>query len=172
MSAARTHRPVDDNEYVAIQRFLYREAALLDRREYQQWLALLTDDVIYRVFARVTRDAQATSLDYAIIDEDATSLKMRVDQISNPRLTRAENPPAFTRRFVSNFEAKVEAPDQFAVESNLLIYRNRMNIPNGGLYVGERHDLLRRMNGELRLAQRHVRLDQTILHDGAVSTLF
>ena len=89
---------------------------LLDRREYQQWLALLTDDVIYRVFARVTREAQATSLDYAIIDEDATSLKMRVDQISNPRLTRAENPPAFTRRFVSNFEANFETPDQFAVE--------------------------------------------------------
>jgi 3-phenylpropionate/cinnamic acid dioxygenase small subunit len=172
MNAARTDRAVDDKDYVAIQRFMYREASFLDRREYQHWLGLLTDDIVYRVSARVSRDAEATSLDYAIIDEDASSLKMRVEQISNPRLTRAENPPAFTRRFVSNFEASLQAPDRFAVDTNLLIYRNRMNIPNGGFYVGERHDLLRRIDGDLRLAQRHVRLDQAVLHDGAVSTLF
>jgi ethylbenzene dioxygenase beta subunit len=172
MSDDRTRRPVGDKDYVAIQRFLNREAAHLDRREYQQWLDLLTDDILYRVTARVTRDAEASDLDYAILDEDAASLKMRVTQISNPRLTRAENPPAFTRRFVSNLEATLEAPGVFSVETNLLIYRNRMNVPNGGFYVGERHDVLRRTNGAFRLARRHVRLDLSVLYDGAVSTLF
>jgi 3-phenylpropionate/cinnamic acid dioxygenase small subunit len=166
------HRPVDDDDYVAIQRFLYREAAHLDRREYQQWLGLITDDIIYQVTARVSRYAEETALDYAIIDEVAVSLKMRVEQIANARLTRAENPPAFTRRFVCNFDATVQAPEEFAVVSNLLVYRNRMNLPEGALYVGERRDLLRRMNGDLRLARRHVRLDQAVLNDGAVSTLF
>jgi 3-phenylpropionate/cinnamic acid dioxygenase small subunit len=172
MSDDRTNRLVGDEDYIAIQRFLYGEARFLDRREYQRWLGLLTDDILYRVMARVTRDAEAGSLEYAIVDEDAAGLKLRVEQISNPKLTRAENPPAFTRRFVSNFEVSIETPDEFSVQSNLLIYRNRTNLPNGGLYVGERQDVLRRTNGELRLARREVRLDQSVLYDGVVSTLF
>ena len=58
------------------------------------------------------------------------------------------------------------------VEANLLVYRNRPNVPDGGLYAGERHDVLRRVDGELRLARRLVRLDQTILYGGPLSTLF
>jgi hypothetical protein len=58
------------------------------------------------------------------------------------------------------------------VEANLLVYRNRPNVPDGGLYAGERHDVLRRVDGELRLARRLVRLDQTILFGGPLSTLF
>jgi 3-phenylpropionate/cinnamic acid dioxygenase small subunit len=41
-----THaRAVDNNLYIDIQRFLFREAALLDQRDYSSWLSLLTDDV-------------------------------------------------------------------------------------------------------------------------------
>ena len=96
---------VDNGLFVEIQRFLFREAALLDRREYAGWLSLTTDDIQYRVTAAVARDAGAKAVDYAIIDEDKTGLKSRIDQISNPRLTRAENPPSMVRRVVSNIEA-------------------------------------------------------------------
>src|SRR5689334_1056933 len=85
---------VDNGLYVEIQRFLYREAALLDRREYSAWLALIAEDIHYRVTASVARDAGATPVEYAIVDENLTGLKSRVDQISTPRLTRAENPPS------------------------------------------------------------------------------
>src|SRR4051812_32459306 len=99
-------RDVDDALYVAIQRFLYREAALLDRRDYAGWLGLLTDDIQYRVDAQVARDAGVAPVEYAIVDENLVGLKSRIDQISNPRLTRAENPPSLTRRIVSNIEAQ------------------------------------------------------------------
>src|SRR3974390_1942394 len=95
-------RAVDDSTYLAIQRFLYRETALLDRHDYGGWLALTTDDIRYLVHAKGGRGADADAVDYAIIDEDLVGLKARIDQISNPKLTRAENPPSLTRRVLSN----------------------------------------------------------------------
>jgi 3-phenylpropionate/cinnamic acid dioxygenase small subunit len=165
-------RPVDDPTYLQIQRFLFREAALLDRRDYAGWLALTTEDVRYRVNAMVSRDAAAQAVDYAIIDEDLAGLKSRIDQISNPKLTRAENPPSMTRRVVSNIEAYDDASDgQFLVTSYLLAYRGRPSLPAGGFYVAERRDVLRRTAAGWRLAGRDVHLDQVMLFDGALSTL-
>ncbi|HEV8260501.1 MAG TPA: aromatic-ring-hydroxylating dioxygenase subunit beta, partial [Burkholderiales bacterium] len=94
-----------------------------------------------------------------------------VEQISNPRLTRAENPASLTRRFVSNVQA-TRLETGYLVESNLLIYRARSALPQGSFYVGERRDLLVRLDGELRLIRRDVRLDQEVVFHGAVSTLF
>lgn len=173
MSEEGIGTPVSDAAYLRIQRLLYREAAFLDDREFRAWLGLLTDDIRYRVTAQVIRDTASAGVDYAIIDEDAVALRSRVDQISNPRLTRAENPPSLTRRFVSNVRASHgDRPSEFVVKSNLLVYRNRANVPEGGFYVGERSDILRRMGSELQVASRHVRLDQAVLYGGPVSILF
>jgi 3-phenylpropionate/cinnamic acid dioxygenase small subunit len=156
----------------AIQRFLFVEAQLLDRRDYRQWLSLLTDDVTYRVLAYVNRDAEAGPLAYAVIDEQALRLKARVEQILDGKLTHAENPPTLTRRFVSNvLVAAGERADEFLVTSNLLVYRTRPNISEGAFYAAERTDILRRLDGALRIARREVRLDQSVLH-GSMSTLF
>ena len=112
------------------------------------------------------------AVDYAIIDENQSRLKSRIDQISNPRLTRAENPPSLTRRVVSNIEAyHGKAPDEFSVISYLLAYRSRPSAPEGGFYVAERHDALRKVDSRLAPGTRYVRLDHTMLFDGALSTL-
>lgn len=173
MSEHAAGAPVGDGDYIAITRFLTREAALLDRRAYGEWLGLLTEDIVYRVTAQVVRETAVGNQDYAIIDEDATSLRMRVEQIANPRLTRAENPATLTRHFVSNIEARHGSrPGEFEVEANLLVYRNRAGVPEGALYAGARSDLLRRTDGSLRLARRLVRLDHSIIYGGPVSILF
>jgi 3-phenylpropionate/cinnamic acid dioxygenase small subunit len=171
MSGARM-QPVGNETYVEIQRFLFREAALLDNRQYVDWLALLDEDIHYRVTARVVRDAGADAADYAIVEEYLVGLKSRIDQISNPRLTRAENPASLTRRFVSNVEAcSGAAPGEFAVTSYILAHRSRRNVPEGGFYVAARQDVLRHSGAGLRLARRLVRLDQSTLFDGALSTI-
>src|SRR5262249_19802932 len=113
-----------------------------------------------------------SALDYAIIDERMTGLKSRVDQISNPRLTRAENPPSMMRRVVSNIEAQhAGGPSEFSVESYLVAYRSRPGAPEGGFYVSVRHDRLRRSGAGWRLARRTVHLDHLMLFDGALSAL-
>jgi 3-phenylpropionate/trans-cinnamate dioxygenase subunit beta len=163
---------VDSGLYVEIQRFLYREAALLDRREYNAWLSLVTEDIHYRVTASVARDAGAAAVEYAIVDEKMIGLKSRIDQISNPRLTRAENPPSLTRRVVSNIEANhSEKEGEFSVVSYLLAYRSRPSAPEGGFYVAVRHDTLRRNDTDWRLARRNVQLDHTMIFNGSLSTL-
>ena len=163
---------VDAATYFAIQRFLFGEAALLDRRNYRAWLSLLTDDVHYRVMANVNRDADLGPLPYALIDEPAARLKARVEQILNAKLTHAENPPTLTRRFVTNVMASAgERDGEYVATCNLLMYRTRPDIPDGALYAGERTDVLRRIDGAFRIARREVRLDQALIH-GSMSTLF
>jgi 3-phenylpropionate/cinnamic acid dioxygenase small subunit len=165
-------RPVDHATYVEIARFLFREAALLDRRDYAGWLALTTEDIHYRVHAKVARDAGAPPVEYAIVDEDRPGLMSRVEQISDPKLTRAENPPSMTRRVVSNIEAyDGQTAGQFLVDSYLLAFRRRPSAPEGGFYVAERHDVLQKAAGGWRLARREVHLDHLMLVDGALSTL-
>ncbi len=163
---------VDSGLFVEIQRFLYREAAVLDRREYGAWLSLIAEDIHYRVMASVAREAGTAAVEYAIVDENLTGLKSRIDQISNPRLTRAENPPSLTRRVVSNVEAfHTKKQDEFSVVSYLLAYRSRPSAPEGGFYVAVRHDTLRQTNADWRLARRNVQLDHIMIFDGALSTL-
>jgi 3-phenylpropionate/cinnamic acid dioxygenase small subunit len=53
----------------------------------------------------------------------------------------------------------------------LLAYRSRPSVPEGGFYVAERHDVLRKTGSDWRLARRSVRLDHVVLFDGALSTL-
>jgi 3-phenylpropionate/cinnamic acid dioxygenase small subunit len=112
------------------------------------------------------------AVDYSIVDEDALALKSRIDQISNPKLTRAENPPSLTRRFVSNIEAyQGSTPGEVLATSYLLAYRSRSSVPEGGFYVAQRQDTLRKGASGWRLARRLVQLDQTMLFDGALSTI-
>jgi len=172
MGSAAPGAAVSDTEYIEIQRFMHHEAALLDRREFMAWLDLLTDDIVYRVSAQVTRHGEAGPEHYAIIDEETDSLVLRVRQLADPRLTRAENPPSLTRRLVSNLEAThAVPPDSFAVVTNILVHRARARVKETGTYMGSRSDVLRRSGGKLLIAERHVLLDHTILHDGSMSTL-
>lgn len=161
-----------DSEFIEVQRFLTREAALLDQRQYAQWLRMLADTIKYRVTACAIREAGLGNLHYAIIDEDMAGLRSRVDQISNPKLTRAENPPTLTRRLISNVDVQRLPDGGYEVRSNVLIYRSRPGYPEGALYVGARTDILQRVKQELRIARRQVDLDQQVLTDGGVSTLF
>ncbi len=172
MNSAAPGTAVSDAEYIEIQRFMHHEAALLDRREFMAWLDLLTDDIGYRISAQVARLAEAGPERYAIIDDDRASLELRVGQIADPRLTRAENPPSLTRRFISNLEAtRAATPDAFAVTTNLFVHRARARADESGAYVGESHDILRRTRGAMLIASRHVHLDHPELRDGSLSTL-
>jgi 3-phenylpropionate/cinnamic acid dioxygenase small subunit len=165
-------RPVNADQHFEIEQFLFREAALLDRRMLAEWFDLLCRDISYRVAARVIREANASSQDYFIIDEGSDALRRRIDQISNPKLTYAENPPTFTRRFVSNVQAaEMSGGLAYKVTSNFILYRHRLETPDGDFYVGERHDVLQRTDGGLRIRERFARLDQAIF-SGSVSVIF
>ena len=146
--------------------FLYQEAELLDRGAHDEWLDLLAEDIQYRMPVRVTRErgrGEVFSPDMGFFIEDRRTLQLRVDRLKTD-FAWAENPPSRTRRFVSNVRVTPGAtPDQVAVRSYFLLYRNRGGPADTDMIAGERHDLLRRSEGRWRLARRTIYVDQTTL---------
>ena len=118
----------------------------------QAWLDLLTDDIRYRVLAPTVRalEAQEPAPEVVFMDEDKASLRPRVLQLTTPGYTIAENPPSLTRRFVTNiFVTRGAGAEQFAVRSNLLLYRSRGAGQAPFLFSAERHDTLQAAGGDL-----------------------
>lgn len=146
--------------------FLYKEAELLDDQKLHEWLDLLTEDIDYKVPRRVTRERDADQSEFSdesyLYREDMGTLTTRVNRYDR-EYAWAENPPSRTRRFVSNVRIHEESSDGFHAKSNLLLYRNQGDTTEKDLIVGEREDVLRRVDDDLKLAQRTVHLDQTIL---------
>jgi len=161
-----------DRDYLAVSRFLYREAALLDEREYKAWLSLLADDLSYKVYVRLLREIASGPAEYAIIDDGLPAIQSRVAQLSQSPLTKAENPPSFTRRFITNVEVwgGTEA-GTFVVHSNIQLHRVRGTAIAGTSYVGKRTDRITRTKTGFLLQARTVRLDQAIVFDGALALL-
>jgi 3-phenylpropionate/cinnamic acid dioxygenase small subunit len=75
----------------------------------------------------------------------------------------AEDPPSFTRRFVTNVRIDPADPFELRVRDYLLLYRSRGDRGVYDLLSGERHHVLRPNNGSFQIASRRVILDQASL---------
>jgi 3-phenylpropionate/cinnamic acid dioxygenase small subunit len=154
-------------------RFLFREARMLDAGDLDTWLTMLTDDIEYCVPVRTTHygrgedEFSATSRHF---DEDMFSLTMRVKRLAT-RYAWAEDPPSRNRHMISNVLVETITPGgELEVTSNVLLVRTRFDDARLEALSGARHDLLRRVDGALRLARRTVYLDQTTLPVGSITT--
>ncbi len=178
-----------DDTLREIEQFLYREARLLDARQYHQWLELLTEDVRYWMPMRSNRypahSKALASLDearqesreltepheLAIMDETRDSLRRRIERLDSG-LAWAEDPPSRTRHFIANIEAQpTETAGETRVYSNFIMYRTRGEREED-FYVGSREDILRRTPGGWRIAYRKVILDQNVMPAKNVSNFF
>jgi len=156
-----------------VEEFLYREAELLDERRYEEWLDLFTEDVHYWMPMRrnVPRDEPEreftrAGVDVNWFDEGKDTLTRRVRQILTG-LHWAEEPPSRICHLVANVQVlraspAGPAPAEVEVKSRFIVYRNRVETETDFL-VGKREDLLRRVGGDWRIAQRKIVLDQSVL---------
>lgn len=151
--------------------FLNEEAELLDEGRLREWLDLLTDDVVYQVPIRITKEhgngegSRVTGVmeDSFHLDEDRDSLEMRVDRIETG-FAWAEEPPTRLRHVIGNVRVKTtHDPDRVEVRSNLLLYHARWDRPDYNVLSGERRDVLVREDGDWKLSQRLVVLDNTVI---------
>ena len=180
---------VDDALCREIEQFLYREARLLDERRFHEWLELFTDDVRYWMTSRSNRyprhskaiaildpgryvdDDMPGDDDLAVLDEDKQSLVARVRRLDTG-MAWAEDPPSRTRHLISNIELEpVESPDVLRVYSNFLVYRSRGETEQD-FYIGARGDMLRCIDGDWKIAERKITLDQNVLLAKNVSVFF
>jgi 3-phenylpropionate/cinnamic acid dioxygenase small subunit len=158
-------RPASAEQYHAAMLFLVEEAELLDAARYRQWLELLTDDISYRMPVRVTA---AHTLDDSFLPgmdhfrEDHYSLEKRVQRFETDHAW-TEDPPSRTRRFVTNFRVWSGKDDELVVKSYLLLFRSRGDVRQPDFVSAERVDVLRTVEGDLRLAERLIAVDESVL---------
>jgi 3-phenylpropionate/cinnamic acid dioxygenase small subunit len=172
-----------------VAQFLYREARLLDRRQFQAWLDLFTDDVHYWMPMRSNRyprsskalkifdperyaDDELTRRDeLALLDETKSTLSRRIARLETG-MAWAEDPPSRTRHLITNIEIEAGVkPDELQVYSNFLVYRTRAETEEE-FFIGSRDDVLRRVGDHWKIARRQIVLDQTVLAVKNISIFF
>ena len=156
-----------------IEEFLFREAELLDERRYEDWLALIADDIRYWMPMRRNvkvgeQQREFTRADHDInwFDEGRETLERRVKQIMTG-IHWAEEPVSRITHIVSNVQLLEAMPSvagaaEVAVKCRFLIYRNRVETETD-ILVGKREDRLRRAGNGWQIARRKIILDQNVL---------
>ncbi len=108
--------------------------------------------------------------DLVFIDDDIARLRARAVRL-NSRHAHREYPWSRTRRFVSNVRVEETNDGELSVTSNVLVYRFRNG--EGAPYVGSIDYVLRRDDGDLKIAYRRAVLDlEALSWHGAVSIIF
>lgn len=158
-----------------VEQFYYREARLLDNRQYQSWLALCSPEIRYVMPARsnplvdnrmqgneemisVERELEGLDSDGCPIrDENYVYLMLRVERAFK-RNSWAENPPARTRRIIGNVEIQTVSGDQLRTMNNFQLFFARPGSPNF-IYAGQRRDILQRQDDGFLILQREIIMD-------------
>jgi 3-phenylpropionate/cinnamic acid dioxygenase small subunit len=153
--------------------FLYAEAELLDERRYDDWLALLADDIRYWMpmrrnvkFGETEGEFTREASEIAWFDEGKETLIRRVRQIQTG-IHWAEEPQSRIAHLVSNVQLLEATPStadprEVTTKCRFLIYRNRVETETD-LLVGKREDTLRREGEGWQIARRKIILDQNVL---------
>jgi 3-phenylpropionate/cinnamic acid dioxygenase small subunit len=162
--------------------FLYREADLLDERRYDEWLALLADDIRYWMPMRRNvkyddgdREFTRNTTDINWFDEGKETLSRRVRQIQTG-IHWAEEPVSRISHLVTNVQLVEATPSvtdaaEVTVKCRFLIYRNRVETETDFM-VGKREDVLRRSGDDWLIARRKIILDQNVLLSKNLSFFF
>ncbi len=159
-----------------VERFYYEEAAMLDERRYIDWLDLFTDDTHYWMPIRRTRTANELDKEFtprgtmAYFDEDKPALENRVAKLETG-YSWAEDPPSRTRHIVTNIRVLEDDGAELTVESSFLPYRPRLDSEED-TWIGRRRDVLRRVDDALRVADRQIFIEQTVLLSRNLSNFF
>jgi 3-phenylpropionate/cinnamic acid dioxygenase small subunit len=159
----------------SVEQFYYREARLLDGRQYQSWLELCDPEIRYVMPARtnslvdnaergnesmigIERELEgAESLGTPIRNETYLYLQLRVERSFKPNAW-SENPPARTRRIVGNVEILEDDGDLLSIVSAFHLHYARPGSRNF-LYAGQRRDVLRREGDGYRIRERIIVMD-------------
>ncbi len=142
------HREVED--------LIYREATLLDRKQWQEWLDLFTADAVYWVPAwkseEETTDDPDTQLNLIYL-RNRGGLEDRVFRIES-RDSYASVPLDRTVHLVGNVVVGAANGETVAATANCIVhtYGKKGGMTRGSLYDYE----LRRVGGALRIAKKKI----------------
>jgi len=158
--------PFSDERHLQAHQWLVDEAYLLDAQRYEDWLALLTDDIHYIMPVRVTTALGAgydSAPGMAHFDENKYSLGRRVARFQTEHAW-TEDPPSRLRHHITNVRTfATEDPGHLIVDSGVLLYRSRGDVRESALLSAGREDLLRQTTDGWQLARRTILVDDSVL---------
>lgn len=163
---SRARVPLGSAIYNRLLETLYDEAAALDERRFDDWVAMLEHDLVYTAPIRLTRtgpnrdrDVMRTMFHF---NEDYGSILMRTGRLQ--KSAWAEDPPSRCRRFVTNVRVgECETAGEYEVVSYLFLERSRGDNPENERMTAERRDVWREVDGAYKLARREIIVDQSVL---------
>lgn len=157
----------DNADRVAVEGFLYYEAAVLDEWKLDAWLDLMADDAVYLVPPNESPDSDPNDTLFIIAD-DIHRIRSRVKRLKSPD-AHAEYPPSRTRRLITNVRILDSSEREIKATSNFSVHRFRRG-GKGGVYVGRYIHRLVRSGDSFKIAERRAILDAEELGAlGAVS---
>lgn len=139
-----------------IEAFVFREARLADESRYEEWEALVTDDMHYWVPFGSGDYEPGTRVSY--INDNRARLGTRIRQLATG-VHHAQDPPSSMRRVVSNIEIlSVDGPE-YEVGANFVLYEHAL-AATGHLrqWAGRATYRLRQTSNGLRMAAKKVEL--------------
>ncbi len=154
---------------LAVEHFLFEEAALLDAWRLDEWLALFTEDGLYVVPTTDLPDGDPKR-DLVFIDDNLVRLRGRVTRLAS-RYAHREYPASRTRRMITNVRLIRVAAKEIDIEASFAVFRARSQViaPFVGLY---RYTLVRDGNQGFRIRYRRAELANERMSDhGAVSII-
>jgi biphenyl 2,3-dioxygenase beta subunit len=159
-----------------LEQYYYAEAALLDDRRFEDWLALFAADAHYWMPIRRTMTNNELDKEFtapgamSFFDDDWTMLSARVKKLATG-YSWSEDPPSRTRHLVTNLRIVENQGDTLRVNTNFHLYRTRLNSEEDH-WIGSRKDVLRRTADGLKIVSRHILLEQTVLLSRNLSSFF
>jgi len=165
-----------DAVWQEVERFYAREARLLDAERYDDWYALLADDLFYwmpLIENRFRRDKRpALSPDHmALFDETKADIALRIGRLATG-LVWTEDPPTRHVYVIGNVEVfTTPVAGEYEAHSTFIQYRNRSEHDDATL-IGRRRDILRRDGAGLLIVRRLILLPQSVLLTKNLSVFF
>lgn len=146
--------------------WLVDEYWLLDQDRYEDWLALLADDLRYwgPVRENLERGREDFERPHLLthFDEDRATMGLRVARIRTGA-AHAEEPPSRVRHFVSNVKILDAAgATRVRVASNFMVFRSRSG-RDEHFFVGSRRDWWVRGAAGWLLQERMILFDHDII---------
>ena len=152
-----------------VEEFLYREAAMLDRWQLDEWLALFTSDAVYHVPTIGTAPEVGPENTLFYIADDHTRLRERVIRLQK-KGAHVEWPRSRTRHMVSNVLIDSRTGQELLVSAAFAVHRFKNAAAD--LYVGSYRYRLAVTPEGLRIREKRSMLDMDALRPhGRVSIL-
>jgi len=106
-------------DQTAIERFLYREARLMDEHRYEEWLGLWAEDGRVTYWVPCNGDDLDPTTNVSVIYDNGSQIRNRITRLRETQWLREETPRL--RRVVSNVVIEEETPAEVTVSSNFIL---------------------------------------------------